>query len=84
MYLIILGEVEIYESLKEELYPIIRNACLYNRTQSLITRGMDFFKNNKCSNFIMQTQALLRLIRRPKLRILDANTSIFAYNVSMF
>ncbi len=56
MYLIILGEIEVYESLKEELYPIIRNACLYNRAQPLITRGMDFFKNNKCSKDLMQIQ----------------------------
>lgn len=48
MYLILLGEVEVYEHMKEEIYPILRNASLYNRNQPLITRGIDFFKNNKC------------------------------------
>lgn len=51
MYLIILGEVEVYEHLKEEIFPILRNASLYNRNQPLITRGIDFFKNNKCKKW---------------------------------
>jgi hypothetical protein len=48
MYLIIMGELEVYESLKEEIFPIARNACLYNRSQPISLRGADFFKNNKC------------------------------------
>jgi hypothetical protein len=51
--MIILGELEVYEGLKEEVYPILRNACLYNRTQPLTVRGMDFFKNNKCNYYLM-------------------------------
>jgi hypothetical protein len=66
MYLIILGEIEVYESLKEELYPIIRNACLYNRSQPLITRGMDFFKSNKCRKGFIQIRALPLLMKKLK------------------
>jgi len=47
-YLIVMADGQVLQLFAENVYPMVRNACLFNRNQSLLTRGMDFFRNNKC------------------------------------
>ena len=50
MYLIVMGEGKVVQLFSDEIYTVIRNVCLYNRYHPLITRGMDYFKGNKCTS----------------------------------
>lgn len=49
MYLLLLADLDVYEEFIETVYPIIKVNCMYNKGQSLETRGEDFFKKSKCN-----------------------------------
>jgi hypothetical protein len=55
MYLIVMANPQTMDLFADRIYPLLRNACLFNRLSPLITRGMDFFRNNKCTAPSMQT-----------------------------
>ena len=89
MYLIVMGEPQVMQLFGESVYPLIRNACLFNRSHPRLTRGMDFFRNNKCIYVLSKIMKSLILRRRIRLRtqvvgILPFAWSVFTCSVSGF
>ena len=81
MYIIVLAEPVLLQQLAEKIYPPIRNACLFNRSQPILTRGIDFFKNNKCKTSLIQTTRSQISKKRPNSKTQVVNTFYSVWSV---